>query len=543
MTSGTISNELNPQQTITGNRSTNRQRIIWREWRNSQDQEYADHLFKLVGSTNLGWGNATILILITSLYGILVSFLFTLIIRYNHQSEQQLLITFLLTVGFTAAGGIAGIGMNQQITWEKWLYMLTPRMKIDLLTVFVPACFIAGLAGLSPFLGALMGAGLGSLTFLLTFPSSRRREGVSVGIILGAWFGGLLTAVGNIVAISPWSAFLASLLIGCWLGIAWQSIVLGIIVGGGIIIVSLLLPDSDKYIYWTGIALGMGFGSALIAILKDKITVSELYAYRFWYFWWRKQPAISQVETALQQTCQVLTATAQVWPQALHKLEQRKKQPDSLRNQVVHLQSLDWIERFSARHTLITMGDKAIDLLKEPATDESSPLHQTAIWLLNGIKAETTYQFAGRFEHILCPSCLTQFAVRFIDLSWNQAFSYYGCRTCGQSREFLKYSASVVAILNSDNHDETYRKHDGALWVNWLVWRKLFDFDLVRIIQATDEEIERFVMQVGNDTDPYRESRYKTMHCLIRPECRLSENSQRILQHTFGHIRQMGAEE
>ena len=75
--------------------------------------------------------------------------------------------------------------------------------------------------------------------------------------------------------------------------------------------------------------------------------------------------------------------------------------------------------------------------------------------------------------------------------------------------------------------------------VNWSAQQRLFDFDRVEIIQATDEDVERFAMQVGNDTDPVRQPRYTQMHCLIAPGCRLSENSWRILQSFFGQVERL----
>jgi hypothetical protein len=72
--------------------------------------------------------------------------------------------------------------------------------------------------------------------------------------------------------------------------------------------------------------------------------------------------------------------------------------------------------------------------------------------------------------------------------------------------------------------------------VNWLQYRQLFDFDEIQIIQASDEEVERFVVQVGNDTDSVRKARYQHMHCIISSKCNLSENTMRILRRTFGQI-------
>lgn len=73
--------------------------------------------------------------------------------------------------------------------------------------------------------------------------------------------------------------------------------------------------------------------------------------------------------------------------------------------------------------------------------------------------------------------------------------------------------------------------------INWLARRALFDFDWVEIVQATDEDVERFAMQVGNDTDPFRRPRYPNMHCVIGPDCNLSENTLRILHRTFGEVK------
>jgi hypothetical protein len=75
--------------------------------------------------------------------------------------------------------------------------------------------------------------------------------------------------------------------------------------------------------------------------------------------------------------------------------------------------------------------------------------------------------------------------------------------------------------------------------VNWLARRSLFDFNEVMIIQATDEEVERFAVQVGNDTDPYRRTRYKQMLCMVSTACSLSPNTLRILQHTFGRVEEI----
>jgi hypothetical protein len=95
----------------------------------------------------------------------------------------------------------------------------------------------------------------------------------------------------------------------------------------------------------------------------------------------------------------------------------------------------------------------------------------------------------------------------------------------------------VVAVLD-DTWSESHHQQDGLLRANWLIRRSMFDFDRVEIIQTTDEDVERFAVQVGNDTDPFRQPRYRKMRCAVGAECQLSVNSLRVLQHTFGQVKQ-----
>jgi hypothetical protein len=118
-------------------------------------------------------------------------------------------------------------------------------------------------------------------------------------------------------------------------------------------------------------------------------------------------------------------------------------------------------------------------------------------------------------------------------MSLGVTFTVYGCRRCKQSLEYYYVPQGVVAVLDNEQDKEPILK-DGLLRVNWLVRRKLFDFDRVEILQATDEDVERFAVQVGNDTDPTRKDRYRHLACRIG--CVLSQNSVRILRRTFGDV-------
>src|SRR5262245_36442491 len=77
------------------------------------------------------------------------------------------------------------------------------------------------------------------------------------------------------------------------------------------------------------------------------------------------------------------------------------------------------------------------------------------------------------------------------------------------------------------------RKMD-LIRISWLAYGRLFDFDKIEIIQVTDEDVERFAIQIGNDVDKERRKIYSKMLCLISSDCGLSENTIWILTKGIG---------
>lgn len=93
----------------------------------------------------------------------------------------------------------------------------------------------------------------------------------------------------------------------------------------------------------------------------------------------------------------------------------------------------------------------------------------------------------------------------------------------------------ILALLDEHLDKEPFLE-DGTLFVNWLSLRKLFDFDRVEVLDASDEDVERFCVQVGNDTDPGRREKYRKMHVLVNRNCGLSDNTMRIMKNLFGTV-------
>ncbi len=179
-------------------------------------------------------------------------------------------------------------------------------------------------------------------------------------------------------------------------------------------------------------------------------------------------------------------------------------------------------------------GGTAVAALQTIAR-QNSLLSGVAIRLMKDIAWVTERQLGSRAGHLLCPHCLAHFYAHRADLPWQPDVTYYGCRLCYQSREAIDCPQGAVAVLDAGwNGEQDLR--GGLLQVNWLARRALFDFDWVEVAQATDEDVERFAAQVGNDTDPFRRLRYMEMYCLVDPACDLSENTLRVLESTFGPV-------
>lgn len=190
--------------------------------------------------------------------------------------------------------------------------------------------------------------------------------------------------------------------------------------------------------------------------------------------------------------------------------------------------------RAESHARLLELGGEAVETLTGLSKiTVDSALRNMALELLRGIAEDTGQRLAHRLDNLICPRCLSRFQAQSINLSWFENLTYYGCRLCHQSREYKQ--GQIFAVLNSRLNEELVER-GGILHVNWLVRRTLFDFDAVAIARASDEAVERFAVQVGNDTDPFRRPRYRNMRCVVAANAKLSHNTLRVLRRTFGRL-------
>jgi RNase P subunit RPR2 len=198
---------------------------------------------------------------------------------------------------------------------------------------------------------------------------------------------------------------------------------------------------------------------------------------------------------------------------------------------IEYLQSiLVSLNRLVAVYPILLSLNEPVEAIISTTNEQLWPLTMKS---LQEIAQDTLIRFSDRATKLLCPNCLTRFGRHRVRLSSGKDITYYGCRKCGQSHEF--FEGKVIAVLNTETtmkRDE----QDGILRVNWSLYKTLFDFDEIEVVQATDEEIEQFAVQVGNDTDFFRRPSYSKMYCRISSKCELSDNSIRILNRVFESV-------
>jgi len=154
-----------------------------------------------------------------------------------------------------------------------------------------------------------------------------------------------------------------------------------------------------------------------------------------------------------------------------------------------------------------------------PSLRKTSRAALNAVWQVTG----------ARINALICPAHLARFQKRMTGIPMVTRLAYAACPICGRAWPVVEVS-EVVAVLDSASSSEQ-TKEGVALRVNWLVRKQLFDFDRVEIMQASDEEVQRFLGLLRSDHQ--LQARCKQLLCRVGEECSLSENTRRLLMNAF----------
>ena len=139
---------------------------------------------------------------------------------------------------------------------------------------------------------------------------------------------------------------------------------------------------------------------------------------------------------------------------------------------------------------------------------------------------DTQRQKADKY---LCTEHLARFR-RYI----HEGNRYLACRICKQTHLSIKVSKVVLVIDSS--MDVLYSRNDDTYFVNWLAHRRRMDFDSVEIGTCSEDFITDFCIEMGNDTDSYRNQKYATASCYLRPGSTLSIKAMNLLRTQFKKV-------
>jgi len=181
---------------------------------------------------------------------------------------------------------------------------------------------------------------------------------------------------------------------------------------------------------------------------------------------------------------------------------------------------------------VVFLGGEVVPALQAIIDRERHPLGSIALYLLEAIALQSHY-LKDTKPNLFCPHCLEHYETQKIRLPRQLDTTYFACPVCHQNRNH--FAGQVVVLLDSQMEKEQFQTED-MLKVNWFAHREVFDFDAIEIERATDEDVERFAVQMGNDTNESRRLHYRKMSCVISPMCQLSENTIRILEHLVGSV-------
>ncbi len=198
---------------------------------------------------------------------------------------------------------------------------------------------------------------------------------------------------------------------------------------------------------------------------------------------------------------------------------------------------LDWLSNLAEQYkNIIALGGSLIPTLSTIAKDNESWFERRlAQHFIFAIAEDTKIKLSNRIKDYICTNCLSWCGAHKAYSIWPEVTTYYGCRVCHQSQYFY-HCEKVVLILNQQMTLDL-AQDDDTLLINWLSRRKPCDFEEVRIIDATDEDVERFVVQMSNDVDVVRRERLSKIPCRVSATHTLSENTLRILYRTFKQVR------
>jgi hypothetical protein len=524
--------------------------VIWREWRNCGDYELRRVLYDLaIDLPSSRLATLLTLLLLVTFYSVWIAvgtILPALMSAtgprtpesvWNVLREQREFLVYAIPA--LAMGAVVWrLWVGDTLTWRAWLLWLLPSQTAGLFSSLrgkraesiraaVMCC-------------ALLGGGAGVVARVLAQP---------FGATTSSWLNSTLTGL------------LVGFLAGRYTGPIYAPLVhLGALVPAAFgFAVTVYLDPVGRYFHWEVVdqtlllstyiffPAWLGAGTVLGVVWRmdtsrKRIGSRSLGAVGQPYARSRRRPHPRCVEDALRIAVAARRyqgAPAREVTSLLKELARRRREAHDISQLITSLSSSRWQDRFIALRLLVDIGGEAAYRIASGRRSGSRLDLVYRDWLLRCVCADTQLQLKSCFQQRICPVHLVQCQRHRVSVSLAGRRSYIGCRHCGKSTDLLAAPRGVVAVIDRRMRLERDER-DGYQRVNWLHRHGIFDFQHVEIVDAEDEDVERFVIQVENGMDRFQRRHLPGASVIVGGK-ELSTNTHRLLRRLFGdHVRVAG---
>ncbi|MCA9190398.1 MAG: hypothetical protein KDB03_01495 [Planctomycetales bacterium] len=287
---------------------------------------------------------------------------------------------------------------------------------------------------------------------------------------------------------------------------------------------SLTFSMSWSYVYWVGLIVWIFLVAAIvIGNLRDAFKQS----YDSWRdtarkygIWWARRPTFQVLENTLNY----------VGNDALRQgIDKASRSPpgslDPLRV-VESLSSSLLVDRVTARHRCARLGGMVVTQLA------NSRDQQLAIALLTQI-SQTTIKNLSRGRYF-CQKCVTLVQSQTVKVR-NKTFTFWGCRSCGQGHKVLKLAGPLVGVIDPLGSEKFSQDRDLYQW-NYSLLGVIGDIDRFEVRSGSDEDLERFLIDLSNDHDKVRHEMYRRSPLWIQIGS-VSTNTLSMAREMFGQVK------
>ncbi|MBX2820163.1 MAG: hypothetical protein KTR29_10800 [Rhodothermaceae bacterium] len=137
----------------------------------------------------------------------------------------------------------------------------------------------------------------------------------------------------------------------------------------------------------------------------------------------------------------------------------------------------------------------------------------------------TNYQLAHR-DRLYCEEHLRRF-----DLERVKRYTYGVCRSCRGSQYGIIVKSSFLMLDRSVSWKKL--KKETTFWINGFQLEELCDFDALIVGVCSYEDIERFCIMIGNDSDKKRAKLYRRIEYRLRAGNTITEKGLALLDRFF----------